>query len=73
LAVKVKDDHQQFPLDYAKNKSLSETIISVLQILMEKSDYELENGIDIPMVVMFNGIENRRCQEIYQEIKTNIK
>jgi hypothetical protein len=75
LAVKEEDGLDYTPLDHARSNNQSERVIKVLETLMEKSDYELENRIDIPMVVLTHGLGNKRRYDIIKwfcEIHTNM-
>jgi hypothetical protein len=59
------------PLDHAIANGFSNTMIRVLRDLTEKSDYELEHRINIPIEVIVNGVGNRRRQGIYQWLLLN--
>lgn len=54
-------------MDPPRTKKFTELIYT----LRKKSDYELENRIDIPMLVIVNGLANRRRQEGYQWLLLN--
>jgi ankyrin repeat protein len=75
LAVNQEDPYGDNPLDHARINNQSERVIKVLQTLKEKSDYELENRIDIPMMVLAHGLGNKRRYDITKwifEIHTNM-
>jgi ankyrin repeat protein len=72
LAVKAIDNSGSSPLDYVKNNGHSKTIINVLATLMEKSDDDLKNRIDIPMIVTINGLENRQRHDRFQWLLRNV-
>jgi hypothetical protein len=65
LAIKAHNCFGETPLDYARYYQ-SELIINVLRTLMEMSDDDLKNRINIPMIVLIDGLDNRRRQEMYQ-------
>jgi homoserine dehydrogenase len=45
------DSNNKTPLDYANDSGQSSTVIHVLEQLMNKSVYELQNRIDLPKIV----------------------
>jgi ankyrin repeat protein len=65
LPIKAKDQKGYTPLQYAKWEGQSKTIIDILTTLMEKSDYDLKNRIDIPMPVLINGFYNKRRHDCF--------
>jgi hypothetical protein len=72
FAVKKLDLQGFHPLMYAVKQGQSAAIIKVLETLREKSDYELKNCIDIPLVVRANGLVNRRRQNGYHWLMSKI-
>jgi hypothetical protein len=44
----------------------SETIVQVLDMLMEKLDFALMNRVDVPIVVLKNRLDNRRHHDCYK-------
>jgi ankyrin repeat protein len=76
LAIKTVIKERYKPLktilNYARDVGRSETMIEVLETLMEKSDHELKNkGVNVIMIVMVNGLANRQHQEIFQWLLLN--
>jgi hypothetical protein len=64
LAVKDGIEGESTPLDLARRGRQSEKVISILEILVKKSDYELANHINIPADVTMCGlpaIKNRNA------------
>jgi hypothetical protein len=59
FALKHKDKYGEYSLDHTSYYIGSTTIINVLKSVMEMSEYELENHLNMPMVVIVNGLENR--------------
>jgi ankyrin repeat protein len=59
LAVKsVQDYIDESPLDFAEANGYSEQIVNVIKTLMNKSDNELENCINIPKIVLLHTVDN---------------
>jgi hypothetical protein len=71
LAVKASDQFGYTPLDFARSNGQSKTIINILTTLMDKSDDDLKNRIDIPMPVLRNGFYNRRRHDGFQWLLMN--
>jgi hypothetical protein len=71
FAVKANDQKGYTPLQHAKWNGQSKKIIDVLETIMEKSDDDLKNRIDIPMIVLTNGFYNRRRHDGFQWLLMN--
>jgi ankyrin repeat protein len=66
LAVKANNRCNISPLHLARLSDQPEANINVLDTIMKMSDDDLQNRIDIPIIVLRNGIVNRRCYDRYQ-------
>jgi ankyrin repeat protein len=72
LAVKAINPYRATPLANDRRNGQSKTIINILETLMEKSDDDLKNCIDIQMTVLRNGFYNRRRHDGFQWLLMNM-
>jgi hypothetical protein len=65
------DNNWGMMLRFAKANRQSSTVLQVLEEILKKKEYDLQNHIGIPKIVTIHGVDNVRRIEILQLLLYN--